>query len=127
LPERCTGLSLRSRGAGFILSDDDRVAFLQVSCDYLGYPAVGETGSNKARLNLFGSSKDPDGLPLSPGTSTFATAKTLKTTLALTLAASSLAAASRLTSFATWTLPFSAGGLAAATPSLARAFGVAVS
>jgi len=41
-------------GARFILPDDDCVPFLKVSCDDLGYTAVGETRSNQAGLDLLG-------------------------------------------------------------------------
>jgi hypothetical protein len=102
LSEWGTSLRLRSRCAGFILSDDDSVAFLEVSDDDLGHPAVGETRTNQAGLNLLGGGQDPNRLPLSSRTSAFATTETLKTTLALTLAAASLA------SFTAGTLSFSA-------------------
>jgi len=47
------GRGLRTSGAGFILTYDNRVTFFKVSGDNLGHPAVGETGANKAGFNLF--------------------------------------------------------------------------
>jgi hypothetical protein len=84
LTERRTCRRLRPSGARFILSNNDRVAFLKVSRDDLGYPAIGQTRSNPAGLNCFVRGKDPDGLPLPSWTATLATGGSLSTLAALT-------------------------------------------
>jgi len=83
LTERRTCRRLRPTGARFILSNNDGVAFLKVSRDDLGYPAIGQTRSNPAGLNCFVCGKDPDGLPLPSWTATLATGGGLSTLSAL--------------------------------------------
>jgi hypothetical protein len=139
LTERRTCRRLRPSGARFILSNNDGVAFLKVSRDDLGYPAIGQTRSNPAGLNCFVRGKDPDGLPLPSWTATLATGGGLSTLsalapLPLTLTRPSLSAfAPGTLTLSARSLPrpaslttFSVGVALAAFASLTETFAVAV-
>lgn len=73
LAEWRSRLRLRTSRASFILTDDDGVAFLKVSGNYLGYAAIGDARSNEAGLNGLGGGQNPDGLPLSSRAARLAT------------------------------------------------------
>src|SRR6266849_2204364 len=124
LTERRTCRRLRPTGARFILSDNDGVAFLKVSRDDLGYPAIGQTRSYPAGLNCFVRGKDPDGLPLPSWTATLATGGSLSTLAALTSLPLTLTRPS-LSAVALGMLTFTARSLPRAA-SLTGTFSVAV-
>jgi hypothetical protein len=84
---------LRSSGASFILPDYHDIAFLKISGDDLGYPAVSDSCSDEPWLDLLRGGQNPDGLPLPSLTaSTLAASGKLCPALAAARSLSSLAA-----------------------------------
>src|SRR6185295_17316206 len=93
LTERRTGLC-GPIAISFVLAGHNDVAFLKVSSHDLGDAAVGETGSNKTRLERLCGGEHPDHLPLpSTAAAGFAAAEPLKALAASGLRGLSLSTA----------------------------------